>query len=221
MKAPPNVIRRGFFISHGADKFGRMNMLRFALAPVLALAFAVPAFAEKIPLNEISRYLNDLQTAQADFTQVNSDGSISTGKIFIKRPGRVRFEYTSDKTLVLASAGQVAIFDPKSNSGPEQYPLSKTPLNLILAANVDLAREKMVVGHSADDKTTRVVAQDPEHPEYGSITLVFTEKPTELRQWIITDDSGAQTTVILGDLTKGVDLGSAMFNIVVESNRRK
>ena len=67
-----------------------MNMLRFALAPVLALTLAVPAFADKIPLATLSAYLNGLTTAQAKFTQVNSDGSLSTGTIYIRRPGRVR-----------------------------------------------------------------------------------------------------------------------------------
>lgn len=191
-------------------------LLRLVAAPVLVLALAAPAFAEKISLAEISRYLNSLQTAEAEFTQVNADGTISTGKLFIKRPGRVRFEYTSDKTLVMASGGQVAIFDPKSNQPPEQYPLARTPLNLILAENVDLARAKMVVGHTADDKATTVVAQDPEHPEYGTIRMVFTGAPTELRQWVITDDSGAKTTVILGDLKKGGALGARLFNISAE-----
>ena len=142
-----------------------MKLLRLALAPVLALALAVPAFAEKIPLDQISAYLNGLQTAQADFTQVNADGSISTGKVYIRRPGRVRFEYTSDKTLVMASGGQVAVFDPKSNQPADQYPLARTPLSLILADKVDLGRAKMVVGHTGDDKTTTVVAQDPDHPD--------------------------------------------------------
>ena len=70
-----------------------MKLLRYALAPLLAVALAAPAFAEKLSLPAISSYLNGLQTAQADFTQVNSDGSISTGKIYIQRPGRARFEY--------------------------------------------------------------------------------------------------------------------------------
>ena len=55
----------------------------------------------------------------------------------------------------------------------------------------------MVVGHEGDGTTTRVVAQDPDRPEIGSITLVFTGDPVELRQWIITDEGGGQTTVIL------------------------
>jgi outer membrane lipoprotein-sorting protein len=198
-----------------------MNIFRLALAPVLMVALSVPAFAEKISLGELSRYLNALQTAEAEITQVNSDGTISTGKVFIKRPGRVRFEYAPpDKTLVMAGGGQVAIFDAKSNQPPEQYPLARTPLNLILAPNVDLSRAKMVVGHTSDDKTTTIVAQDPEHPEYGTIKLIFTAAPTELRQWVITDSSGAQTTVILGDLKKGVDLKASLFSIKFEAEKR-
>jgi outer membrane lipoprotein-sorting protein len=152
---------------------------------------------------------------------VNSDGTVSLGKIFIKRPGRVRFEYAPpDKSLVLASADTVAIFDSKSNQPPEEYPLKRTPLSLILAPEIDLARAKMVVGHTEVENTTRVLAQDPAHPEYGTIELVFTADPIALRQWVITDDLGQQTTVILGELTPVSNLAGSLFNIVEEKNRR-
>ena len=194
---------------------------RLALLAPLALLFPMPALAEKIPLGAISEYLNGLTTVEADFTQINSDGSISTGKIFIKRPGRVRFEYAPpDRSLVIAGGQQVAIFDAKSNQPPEQYPLKRTPLNLILAENVDLGRAKMVVGHTEDGTSTRVRAQDPENPEDGSIELVFTAGPVELRQWVITDDLGAQTTVILGEMKKGGQLGARLFDITAETSAR-
>lgn len=201
---------------------GAMNRRTVILAP-LALMVLGPraALAEKLPLGTLSEYLNALTTAEADFTQVNADGSVSTGRILIKRPGRVRFEYAPpDKSLVLASAGQVAIFDGKSNQAPEQYPLKRTPLNLILAENIDLGRAKMVVGHKADATSTSVVAQDPEHPEYGTIELKFTADPVELRQWIITDDLGQQTTVILGEMKKGGSYGTALFSITREMEKR-
>ncbi|HEX9858531.1 MAG TPA: outer membrane lipoprotein carrier protein LolA, partial [Paracoccaceae bacterium] len=129
-----------------------LHLARAALlAPALCLALALPAAAEKIPLSALSQYLNGLTTAEAEFTQINADGSIATGKLYIKRPGRVRFEYAPpENSLVLAGGGQVAIFDAKSNQPPEQYPLKRTPLNLILAENVDLGRAKMVVGHFED-----------------------------------------------------------------------
>ncbi|MBK5934691.1 outer membrane lipoprotein-sorting protein [Rhodovulum imhoffii] len=194
-----------------------MNKLSLALA---ALLFALPAQAERIPLSALSAYLNSFSTATGKFTQVNADGTISTGQVYINRPGRVRFEYDPPTpALVMAGGGQVAVFDPKSNQPPEQYPLSRTPLNLILERNVDLSRARMVVGHSSDGKTTRVVAQDPEHPDYGSITLVFTAAPVELRQWVIDDGSGA-TTVILGDLKTGMRLPASLFSIVQETRKR-
>ena len=190
--------------------FARIPALAFALATLLA----APAMADRIPLDELSRYLNGLETAQTDFTQVNADGSVSTGTLYIHRPGRVRFEYDPpDAGLVLAASGTVAIFDPKSNQGPSQYPLRQTPLNLILARDVDLTRDRMVLAHESDDTSTSVVAQDPENPDYGNIRLVFTDNPTELRQWVITDDTGQQTTVILQELEKGVSLGQSLFSI--------
>lgn len=198
-----------------------MKPLRLLFAPLVLLALSAPALADKIPLKDLSAYLNGLSTVQTDFTQVNADGSVSLGKLYIKRPGRVRFEYAPpDRSLVLASSGSVAIFDAKSNLPPEEYPLKRTPLNLILADKIDLARARMVVGHLEADNATRVVAQDPENPEYGTIELVFTANPLVLRQWVITDDLGQQTTVILGALTEVADLKSSIFNIVEEKNRR-
>lgn len=198
-----------------------MNIRSLAVAPALIFGLAFPALADKIPLNEISSYLNGLKTVTADFTQVNNDGSISTGTVFIHRPGRVRFEYNNDSTLVLASAGNVAVFDPKSSGGPQQYPLSKTPLSIILDANVDLGRANMVTGYTEGKNATIVTAQDPAHPEYGNIQMVFTEGPTELRQWVVTDDAGEKTTVILGDMREGGAIASSKFSIRSELARRE
>ena len=199
-----------------------MNRRTALLAPLALIALSMPAAAAPIPLADLSAYLNAITSVQTDFTQVNADGSVVLGKIYIQRPGRVRFEYAPpDKSLVLASSGNVAIFDAKSNQPPEQYPLRRTPLSLILADKINLAQAKTVSGHKEVDNTTRVIAQDPEHPEYGTIELVFTASPVTLRQWIITDDVGQQTTVILGDLTVGKGFAPGFFNIKDEIERRK
>jgi len=175
------------------------------------MSLATVASAEKLSLSEISGYLNALKTASGDFTQINEDGTISVGKIFIKRPGRMRFEY--DDALVLASSGSIKIIDKKSNLPPESYALRRTPLSLILARNVDLGQAKMVVGHDYDGTATIVRAQDPKNPEYGSIELKFTSSPVELRQWVVSDSNGGRSTVILGELVKGGVLANQLFEI--------
>jgi outer membrane lipoprotein-sorting protein len=198
-----------------------MILLRTLLAPLMLLALSLPATAAKLSLAELSRYLNSLTTAQAAFTQTSADGSQAKGMLFIKRPGRARFEYAPpERSLVMVGGGQVAIFDSKSNQPPEQYPLRRTPLNLILAPKVDLAQANMVVGHEEVGDTTRVMAQDPENPEYGMIELVFTANPTALRQWILIDDLGSQTRVELADLETGVDLSGFLFDITAERARQ-
>jgi outer membrane lipoprotein-sorting protein len=182
-------------------------------AAAVALVWAQMALAEKLPLNAISSFLNDLKTAQGSFTQINDDGSISTGTIYIKRPGKMRFEYNApDSALVVASANAVYIADSKSNQPPETYPLKRTPLSLILARDVNLGRANMVTGHSYDGTATIVTAQDPENPEFGNIQMKFTANPVQLRQWVINDDGGGQTTVILGELRTGGSLPNRLFS---------
>ncbi|MEL7345802.1 MAG: outer membrane lipoprotein carrier protein LolA, partial [Pseudomonadota bacterium] len=129
---------------------------RVFLGAASAALIARPALAERIPLDRISAYLNTLTIAESPFTQIGDDGSILTGRIVIRRPGRLRFEYDPpNETLVIASAGTIGIFDPASNiRNAERYPLRRTPLKLILEKDVDLGRREMVVGHEFDGTST-------------------------------------------------------------------
>ena len=198
-------------------------MHRRALLALGAAFVASPTFAaSKLPLNAISRYINGITTAKTDFTQINDDGTLSTGTLFIHRPGRMRFEYNPPMDLLVMAGGQqVGIFDGKSNvKSAERYPLKRTPLNLILEKNVNLARRNMVVGHDFDGTATVVTAQDPEHPEYGRLQLKFTDNPVELRQWVVTDGQGSKTTVVLGQLQKTGALAQSLFSIEMEERTR-
>ena len=70
--------------------------------------------ADPYSLANISQYLQNLKILKADFSQTNPDETMSSGTILIKRPGRMRFEYYKpDKTLVLVSAGALAILIPR------------------------------------------------------------------------------------------------------------
>ena len=195
-------------------------MRRYLTACALSALTALPAWAEQLPLSEISKYLNGLQTAKAPFTQINDDGSLSTGMLYIKRPGRMRFEYDPpNEAVVVAGAGAVVIFDPKSNTEPDSVPLDRTPLSIILERNVDLGRRNMVTGHGFDGTATIVTAQDPEKPEYGNIQLSFTADPVELRKWVITDGNGGQTTVILQGMETRGRLSAGLFDVTAIGER--
>lgn len=184
------------------------------IAIVLTAVFAVPAAAEKLSLGAISKYFNDMKTAQGVFEQINADGSLSSGTILIKRPGQMRFEYDApDSALVLATNRAIYIIDKKSNDKPETYPLKRTPLWLILERNVDLSRARMVRGHAFDGTATIITAADPDQPEIGTIQMQFLHDPVRLNQWTITDESGNTTTVKLGNLTYGERILNRNFDV--------
>jgi outer membrane lipoprotein-sorting protein len=194
------------------------------LAPALialGLATAAPAAADRLTLPAVSQYLETIGAAEANFTQINSDGSRMTGRLFIKRPGRIRFEYDApqEDTLVMASGGQIAVFDGRGT--PEQYPLRRTPLGIILDRDIDLTRERMVTGHGEQDGRTIVQAQDPDHPEYGRIYLYFETNPTRLAEWMIISESGEQTRTLLSDLAPRDDLSERLFSIQNEISGQK
>ena len=194
------------------DYMARMTYLIRLFATVLGLSASPVLAAEKLPLSTLSAYLNGLTTVEAGFTQVNDDGTVSTGRLFLHRPGRMRFEYDPPDSGVVISAGStVTVYDPKSNQPPESYPLKRTPLALILASDIDLGQARMVVGHEFDGQATIVTAQDPEHPEHGRIKMVFDADPVVLSRWVIEDDSGGRTTLMLEDMRTGGRIRPSYF----------
>ena len=188
---------------------------------ILCMVLASPVAAEKISRNEISSYFNAMTTAEAQFSQITDTGETSTGRLFIRRPGRIRFEYDPpEATLVVVGGGQVAVFDPKSRDEPLRFPLRHSPLNLVLEREVDLAQRDMVVAHFEVESQTAVTLQDPENPDYGFIQLIFNDNPVQLHQWVVQDNSGGQTHIILDSLTEGGKLSNMLFNIQHEMRKR-
>lgn len=199
-----------------------MKMLRLTFAAVIAVAAAAPAFAEKLSLDAVSAYLNSLKTAEAAFVQTSDDGSVQTGRLFLQRPGKMRFEYAPpQKALVLASNNAVAIFDDRATGDPETYPLRRTPLSLILAKNVNLDGANMVVGHSFDGTHTVITAQDPKNPDSGQIRLMFSDEPVALQGWVILDAYGGQTSIKLDKVTTDMSFPRALFDIDTERRKRE
>lgn len=196
-------------------------MLRLIRTAIVLLAiWPAAASADPIPVSRLSAYLNGLRSATASFTQVGPNGHQDSGTLYVQRPYRMRFEYDTQPLLVLASSGQVAVFDGKSNSGAQQYPMSKTPLSLILAPTIDLEKQGVVVAHGEVNGRTVVTLRDPGGKTPGSIEISFNPGPV-LAGWVATDEVGKRTTVILDGLRPGVQMRPSTFTIQDEVNRRK
>ena len=178
--------------------------------------------ADPYSLANISQYLQNLKILKADFSQTNPDDTISSGTILIKRPGRMRFEYYKpDNTLVLVSAGALAIFDPKGDEEPITYPIKNNPISLVLTGEVDLLNSGIVENYEKSIEQAVLTIRDPKRPERGSVELVFTGAKPELKNFTIKNENGSSTTILLKDIEYPKKINETLFSISLEINKRK
>ena len=169
----------------------------------------VPAGPE---VARINAYLNTIQTLRARFQQVAPNGSVSEGDFFLSRPGRLRFQYDAAPLLIVADGNGVIIFDQKLRTY-DRYPINSTPIDVLLDPNIDISRDLWVTEVKADGGLLRATVRDLKAPQRGQITLIFSEEPFELRQWVVVDAQGLITQVTLSDLQPNVSLNPAMFEL--------
>lgn len=193
-------------------------ILFFALAATGANAAAlVPQHyarftdAQRSELTRLSDYLNSIRTLQGAFTQIDPNGSLEQGTFYLSKPGRMRFSYEPPNPLLIVSDGTtVAVKNSKLNT-TDRYPLTDTPLDLILGDKVDLNRNLAITGMAEDATGITIHARSQSSHAQGDISIVFAKEPLELRQWTVVDAQGLQTTVALRDVQTGVTLPGTLF----------
>lgn len=185
--------------------------MRLIFACLIGL-LAQPVFAAKITLTEVERYLESLTAIKGSFEQINADQSRSSGIFYLSRPGRMRFEYAAPfENLILIWAGAVYIYDSKGDSTPQVYPLNRTPLAQFLKKDIKLTGSNAVIAHTEKSGNTIVSTHDPKDPDIGQIHFVFAPNPTRLTQWIITNEAGENTYVVVKSLEKVKPLPRSLF----------
>lgn len=191
-----------------------------AAAALSLLGVAAPAAAQTAEglvidygqVDRISTYLNELDTMSGEFVQVAPDGVISEGAYYLRRPGRLRFEYQRPQQLMVISDGfWVAVLEGENDRSVDRYPLSETPLHMLLKEDVNLSEEARILDVTVSEGQLRLKATDDS--QAGEITLVFDNEPLRLRQWIITDPQGYTTTIALRSATVGERIDPAQFTI--------
>jgi len=204
---------------------------RILLAAGLAAAIASPVLAQTAPvpakltaeqqvlLDKATAYIKGLSSAKGRFVQTDARGTQTQGTFYLQRPGKARFAYDPPAGLLVVSNGNnVNIFDSRLKTY-ESYPLSKTPLNLLLAREVRLDRGVVItdIRPLADGFT--IVAQDAKRQALGRISLDFSNSPVALMGWTVTDIKGGQIRVRLSDFAETSGLDPKLF--VLTDPRRK
>lgn len=197
------------------------RLTRRALALGLA-ALPLPALAQRAPpaplspadralVDRAAAYLQDLTEAKGRFVQTDARGAVTQGSIYIKRPGKARFEYDKPSgLLVVSDGGNVSIADSRLKTF-DAYPLMATPLSIFLSRQIRLDKNINVTRVSKMADGFSITARDGKKQAEGEITLTFSDSPLALIGWTITDAQGSSTRIRLTNLTKTSGLPASLF----------
>ncbi|MEO7564937.1 MAG: outer membrane lipoprotein carrier protein LolA [Sphingomicrobium sp.] len=179
-----------------------------------AMMLAAPALAaQSADMALLGSHLTAVKTLSADFSQTDARGRSATGTLQLKRPGKVRFAYSSGDLLLVADGSKLTFVDYQVGQ-KSSWPLSKTPLGVLLSDSPNL-KGKAQIMPSTDPNVLIVRARDP--AQYGSLTLAFLRSGSapgglQLYGWTATDAQNKRTTVKLTNVRYNVAVPESAFS---------
>ena len=172
-------------------------------------------------VEKLNAYFNSFQTLQGELTQISPRGRAAKGVFYLAKPGKLRFEVEPPMPYIMASDGKWLTLTNKQMSKGDQFPLSKTPMRLLVSDKLDLLQEAVVLNFEQDAGTTTIALADKKGSMPGQIVLVFDDALSELQQWVIIDGKGQKTTVQLANLEKNVKINPKLFKVTIKRGDKR
>lgn len=180
-----------------------------AAGPALAQTALSPA--DQALVDKAAAYLQGLTEARGRFIQTDAMGKTTQGTVYLKRPGRARFEYDAPSGMVVVADGATVTVADSRLMTFNRYPLGSTPLSLFLARNIRLDRSVAITGVERIPGGFVIIARDGNRRTPGQLALTFQESPMALSSWAVTDAQGRTTRVKLIGLERTSGLAKALF----------
>ena len=193
------------------------NSLKAASSIFIIFIFSTEvAHSESQVLTRIQKYLVNMSTLQADFSQLNDTGDVMTGNLYLKKPGKIRFSYNDPHSLQIVSKQQaILIFDPKSSgSGPLTYPLSSSPLGFLIGNEIGALINGE--GYELNDKMFLKI----QNPQYR-LRIKFKKKPVLLVGWEFENQMGEIISISLNNIKTNDYMSDEIFKTEKDYERFK
>lgn len=171
-------------------------------------------------IQQIESYLNNIKTLKASFVQTASNGNTSEGKLYIEKPNKIRMEYDAPVNVLIVGDGDYIVYNDKDLDQITHIDYDDIPASLILSNTIKIDGKKLkITDFYKDSGTTEAVLEYADNKDIGPITLIFGNRPFELKQWKITDPQSVQITVSLYNAEKDETLPDNLFKFKQQKAR--
>ena len=192
-------------------------VLLFAIVAGPGATAAPLSAADRADIARVEAYLNKLVSVRAGFIQTTSTGEFAEGRLFLKRPGKLRLDYAPPVKLQIFADGFWLIFVDGELGQANHVLLSTTPAQVLLAETIRLSGDITVTRVERARKTIRLHLIRTDEPDAGVLVLVFSDSPLTLRQWLVIDAQGISTRVALVNPEFGVFIDNTVFIVDIPS----
>lgn len=200
-------------------KFSRLALIAALALPSATLSVSLPAQtaqrSDSADLAQVADYIRAVKSLTADFSQTDRNGQTLTGKLTLKQPGKIRFQYRKDVPLLIVGDGRALTMIDYEVRQVQRWPIGSSPLGALIDPSRDFTRFSKVV-QTDDPNILSVEAHDPKRPEFGTITLVFQRRPSapaglDLYGWVARDAQGNRTAVRLSSQSYNAPVPDSAF----------
>jgi outer membrane lipoprotein-sorting protein len=162
-------------------------------------------------LQRVQDYLDSIKTVQSAFQQFSGEGNVATGTIYLERPGRMRIVYNDPVPVLIVADGRTVYYWDRKLQELSQIHVEDTPAWFLLRPQIRLTGDVTVTRFDRGPNALRIGMTETKQPDLGSLLLVLSDHPLELRQWTVIDAQQKPITVALEDPHYGVALSPALF----------
>lgn len=174
---------------------------------------------DQADVERVEDYLDGIRSLRSPFLQINPDGSMAEGTFYLKRPGRLRFDYDPPTPVLIVGDGIYLHYRDFELGQINSFPLRETPIGILARDEIRLKDRVKVTAVVREPGLLRLTLVDAKDPGRGSLTLSFADSPLELRQWTVKDAQGRITTLAFLDLEANPALEGELF--VFDDPRKK
>ena len=192
-------------------------MIRFFCLLVIFYSFLNKPLIANEKIDKIFKYLQNFDSIKSDFIQVNNNGDLQSGKIFLFRPGKIRIEYSTPPLLIMSDGKKIATINKKTKN-IAFYSIDDVPIKLLLFKKFNKNSINIIKFEDINNQF-KIILSQLDSKDQGFIEIIFEKKPFQMKKWTIFKSDGSKTEVLFNNLKLNEKIDPIQFDIKSEDPR--